>query len=133
MYRSFKERSSQQGCVGFGSAAQVSHFPTLGLSPVIQVSGEEAIAPLDSVLRYRRPSSGNAVVVRLFVWLRWQLQSRASTELRRGFVRPFRGRNLADQLEIFCTEFTIDENSSIFRFVNGLIFSDLQVATGLHR
>ena len=49
MYRSFKERSSQQGCVGFGSAAQVSHFPTLGLSPVIQVSGEEAIAPLDSV------------------------------------------------------------------------------------
>ena len=65
MYRSFKERSSQQGCVGFGRAAQVSYFPTLGLSPVIQVSGEEAISPLDSVLRYRRPSSGNAVVVRL--------------------------------------------------------------------
>jgi hypothetical protein len=47
MCRSFKGRSFQHCCVGFDSAAQVSYFPTLGLSPAIQVSGEEAIAPLD--------------------------------------------------------------------------------------
>ena len=104
MYRSFKERSSQQGCVGFGSAAQVSHFPTLGLSPVIQVSGEEAIAPLDSVAsvstsKLRKRSCGS---------FGWDGNCKVEPPLSFDvvFVRPLKERNLADQLEGFCTEFT---------------------------
>jgi hypothetical protein len=36
-------------------------------------------------------------------------------------------------LRVFVQNSPIGENSSIFQFVNRLIFSDLKMATGLHR
>jgi hypothetical protein len=162
MDRSFKERSSWQGCVAFGSATQVSYFPTLRLSPVIQVSGEEAIAPLDSVASVStsklRKLAGVSCDHSIEIHLLRVKHSRQIIDARKRhgglrrfpkprkhscpiciliggqqLVRPFRERILADQLEGFVQNSPIGENSSILQFVNCLIFSDLQVATGLHR